>query len=142
MKEAFKLKDRTVFIDIITDQEANVYPMISAGKAHNEMDISPLQQKDPGVDEGERGTGLMRHIISLLVENEAGALSRISGLVLRARLQHRIADGGHHRRSDPVAHDDHHHRLGSDHRADHQAAQQAGRRGQAAGHYRGQFHRA
>jgi acetolactate synthase-1/2/3 large subunit len=45
MKEAFKLKDRTVFLDIITDQEANVYPMISAGKAHNEMDISPLQQK-------------------------------------------------------------------------------------------------
>jgi acetolactate synthase-1/2/3 large subunit len=45
MKEAFKLKDRTVFLDIITDQEANVYPMISAGKAHNEMDISPLQQQ-------------------------------------------------------------------------------------------------
>ena len=45
MKEAFKLKDRTVFLDIITDQEANVYPMISAGKAHNEMDLSPLQQE-------------------------------------------------------------------------------------------------
>jgi acetolactate synthase-1/2/3 large subunit len=44
MVEAFKLKDRTVFLDIITDQEANVYPMISAGKAHNEMDISPLQK--------------------------------------------------------------------------------------------------
>ena len=45
MKEAFALKDRTVFLDIITDREANVYPMISNGKAHNEMDISPLQQK-------------------------------------------------------------------------------------------------
>ena len=45
MKEAFALKDRTVFLDIITDQEANVYPMISAGKAHNEMELSPLQQK-------------------------------------------------------------------------------------------------
>ena len=45
MKEAFALKDRTVFLDIITDREANVYPMISSGKAHNEMDISPLQQK-------------------------------------------------------------------------------------------------
>ena len=45
MKEAFRLKDRTVFLDIITDREANVYPMISNGKAHNEMDISPLQQK-------------------------------------------------------------------------------------------------
>ncbi len=45
IKEAFALKDRTVFLDIITDREANVYPMISSGKAHNEMDISPLQQK-------------------------------------------------------------------------------------------------
>jgi acetolactate synthase-1/2/3 large subunit len=45
MVEAFKLKDRTVFLDIITDREANVYPMISAGKAHNEMDLSPLQQQ-------------------------------------------------------------------------------------------------
>ncbi len=45
LKQAFALKDRTVFLDIITDQEANVYPMISAGKAHNEMDLSPLQQK-------------------------------------------------------------------------------------------------
>ena len=45
MKEAFKLKDRTVFLDIITDQEANVYPMISSGKAHNEMELSPLQQE-------------------------------------------------------------------------------------------------
>lgn len=43
--EALKLKNRTVFLDIITDREANVYPMISNGKAHNEMDISPLQQK-------------------------------------------------------------------------------------------------
>jgi acetolactate synthase-1/2/3 large subunit len=45
IKEAFALKDRTVFLDIITDQEANVYPMISSGKAHNEMDISPLQRE-------------------------------------------------------------------------------------------------
>ncbi len=45
MKQAFALKDKTVFLDIITDREANVYPMISSGKAHNEMDISPLQQK-------------------------------------------------------------------------------------------------
>ncbi len=45
MEQAFAMKDRTVFLDIITDREANVYPMISSGKAHNEMDLSPLQQK-------------------------------------------------------------------------------------------------
>ena len=37
LKEAFKLKDRLVFMDFITDQSENVYPMIEAGKAHNEM---------------------------------------------------------------------------------------------------------
>lgn len=37
LKEAFALKDRLVFMDFITDQKENVYPMIAAGKGHNEM---------------------------------------------------------------------------------------------------------
>lgn len=37
LKEAFKMKNRLVFLDFITDQSENVYPMIEAGKAHNEM---------------------------------------------------------------------------------------------------------
>jgi acetolactate synthase-1/2/3 large subunit len=37
LKEAFKMKDRLVFMDFITDQGENVYPMVEAGKAHNEM---------------------------------------------------------------------------------------------------------
>ena len=37
LKEAFALKDRLVFMDFITDQTENVYPMIAAGKGHNEM---------------------------------------------------------------------------------------------------------
>ncbi|MCB1797232.1 MAG: acetolactate synthase 3 large subunit, partial [Candidatus Competibacteraceae bacterium] len=37
LREAFSLKDRTVFMDFITDPEENVYPMIPAGGAHNEM---------------------------------------------------------------------------------------------------------
>jgi len=41
IKEAFALKDRLVFMDFITDQTENVYPMIQAGKAHNEMHLSP-----------------------------------------------------------------------------------------------------
>jgi acetolactate synthase-1/2/3 large subunit len=32
-----KYKDRFVFIDIITDQQENVYPMIPAGAGLNEM---------------------------------------------------------------------------------------------------------
>ena len=35
--EAMKLKDRLVFMDFITDQAENVYPMIPAGGGQNEM---------------------------------------------------------------------------------------------------------
>lgn len=41
LKEAFKMKDRLVFMDFITDQSENVYPMIEAGKGHHEMHLSP-----------------------------------------------------------------------------------------------------
>ncbi len=44
MKEAFALKDRLVFMDIITDQTENVYPMIAAGKGHHEMHLSPERE--------------------------------------------------------------------------------------------------
>lgn len=37
LEEAFAMKDRLVFLDFITDQTENVYPMIEAGKPHNEM---------------------------------------------------------------------------------------------------------
>lgn len=35
--EAFKLKDRLVFMDFVTDQNENVYPMVPAGAGLNEM---------------------------------------------------------------------------------------------------------
>ena len=41
LKEAFEMKDRLVFIDVITDHTENVYPMIAAGKGHNEMQLKP-----------------------------------------------------------------------------------------------------
>lgn len=37
LKEAIKLKNRLVFLDFITDQTENVYPMIPAGAGLNEM---------------------------------------------------------------------------------------------------------
>jgi len=39
LEEAFAMKDRLVFMDIMTDRTENVYPMIEAGKAHNEMKL-------------------------------------------------------------------------------------------------------
>jgi len=37
LEEAFKQKDRLVFLDFITDREENVYPMVPAGGGLNEM---------------------------------------------------------------------------------------------------------
>lgn len=39
LETAFAMKDRTVFLDIMTDQTENVYPMIEAGKGHHEMKL-------------------------------------------------------------------------------------------------------
>lgn len=39
LEKAFSLKNRTVFLDIITDKTENVYPMVEAGKAHNDMKL-------------------------------------------------------------------------------------------------------
>ena len=41
MKEAFGRKDRFVFLDVVVDPAENVYPMIEAGKPHNQMHLSP-----------------------------------------------------------------------------------------------------
>ena len=40
LREAFKLKDRLVFMDFITDQTENVYPMVLGGKGLTEMILS------------------------------------------------------------------------------------------------------
>ena len=37
LKEAFAAKDRLVFLDIITDQTENVWPMVKSGKGLTEM---------------------------------------------------------------------------------------------------------
>ena len=41
LKSALNKKDKLVFIDVITDQAENVYPMIQSGKGHHEMHLSP-----------------------------------------------------------------------------------------------------
>jgi acetolactate synthase-1/2/3 large subunit len=41
MQEAFGMKDRLVFMDVVVDPAENVYPMIAAGKGQHEMYLSP-----------------------------------------------------------------------------------------------------
>jgi len=43
IREALAQKDRLVFLDFITDQTENVYPMVAAGKGQHEMHLSPCQ---------------------------------------------------------------------------------------------------
>lgn len=42
LEQAFAMRDQLVFLDIITDESENVFPMIEAGKAHNDMRLSPV----------------------------------------------------------------------------------------------------
>ena len=66
MKEAFSRKKELVFLDIQTDPAENVYPMVAAGKGLSEMVLA--------------GGFVMRRVLSILMENEPGALSRVAGL--------------------------------------------------------------
>ena len=69
MKEAFAMKDKLVFLDIYVDPMEHVYPMQVA------------QWLDEGYVAQQNGEDLiMRRIISMLLENEPGALSRVVGL--------------------------------------------------------------
>ena len=50
--EAFKQKDRTVFLDIITDPTENVFPMIPSGAGHNEMLLAGRDEMSSTNDAG------------------------------------------------------------------------------------------
>ncbi|PID66458.1 MAG: acetolactate synthase, large subunit, biosynthetic type [Gammaproteobacteria bacterium] len=54
LKEAIALKDRTVFLDFITDQTENVYPMIPSGAAHNEMLLYGRDEMKSTNEEGRK----------------------------------------------------------------------------------------
>ena len=45
LREAFSMRDRCVFIDIMTDRSENVYPMMLAGSGHHEMLLSELSRE-------------------------------------------------------------------------------------------------
>ena len=67
LKEGVRAEGRLVFLDFITDRDGECVP--------DDRRRQGADGDDPG-----RGVVDMRHILSILVENEAGALSRISGL--------------------------------------------------------------
>jgi len=44
LKEGLANKDALVFMDFIIDPDTNVYPMVAAGKAHNDMVLAPERE--------------------------------------------------------------------------------------------------
>lgn len=52
LREAFATKDRTVFLDFITDPEENVFPMIPAGGGQNEILLAGRDQMKSTHEEG------------------------------------------------------------------------------------------
>ncbi|MFZ1830878.1 MAG: biosynthetic-type acetolactate synthase large subunit [Candidatus Competibacteraceae bacterium] len=56
LREAFAMKDRTVFLDFVTDPGENVFPMIPAGGGQNEM---LLAERDDMVSTHEEGMVLV-----------------------------------------------------------------------------------
>ena len=69
MKESFAMKDKLVFLDVLVDPDEHVYPMLEAGGSMSEMRLSK-----------DKKTFKMASQISLLMENQPGALSRVIGL--------------------------------------------------------------
>ena len=67
LREAFAMKDRLVFMNFITDQQRE---RVADGQG----------RQGPVRNAARLGGPVMRHIISVLLENEAGALSRVVGL--------------------------------------------------------------
>ena len=59
----------------------NVYPMVPAGGAINEMVLGPPQ---PVAVPAKVKDSIMLQVISLLLENKPGALMRVTGLLTRA----------------------------------------------------------
>jgi acetolactate synthase-1/3 small subunit len=84
----------------------------------------------------------MRRIISILMENEPGALSRVVGLFSQRGYNIETLNVAATEDPDPVAADADDLRRRQAHRADHQASQPPGGRGQARGSHRGRPRRA
>ena len=74
--EAVRQKDRLVFMDFLTDKKQNVLPMVGNGKRFGRNGPAAAYARKP---ESVRRT-TMRHILSVLMENESGAMSRVVGL--------------------------------------------------------------
>ena len=127
-----------VLVDVRVTREENTYPMIPAGPAGPEHGgvrrwVNQEPRKSCRSTSSRPPSGLRtgrKHILSILVENKPGVLTRIAGPVRAPRLQHRHARGRPDRRRGAVADHADARRRGAPDRPGHQAAAQARQRAQ------------
>ena len=90
MKRAIAI-DGPVLVDVRVTREENTYPMIPAGSCRA-RDGGLIAMGEPGtkeplsLEELDAATGLRtgrKHVLSILVENKSGVLTRIAGLFAR-----------------------------------------------------------
>jgi len=88
INQAMAINDQPVVIDFVVGADAQVWPMVAAGKSNDEV---KTRTRDPPAVRTERrrlhrcrGDELMnRHTLSVLVENKPGVLARVAGLFSR-----------------------------------------------------------
>ena len=105
MDEAFspELKNRLVFVDVWVDPHEHVYPMAIKGRLHAGHVSFQDHHQHPG------RLHVMRHIITVLLENEPGALSRVVGLFAQRNYNIESLTVAPTEDADPVPAHTHHH---------------------------------
>ena len=81
IEKANEIDDRPVVIDFRTDVGEKVYPMVPAGSVERRDHRRSRARATEADDDRQRRTQL--HILSVLVENKPGVLTRVAGLFAR-----------------------------------------------------------
>ena len=105
-------------LDVAISRDQNVFPMVAPGKALDDVigaidvAVGAVRTDMPETEDedGRKGGALMKHVLSVLVENKPGVLSRVTGLISRRGFNIESLSGGPHGRPHHVAR--HGHREG------------------------------
>ena len=81
IEKANSIDDRPVVIDFRVDSDEKVYPMVAAGTSQRRHHPRPRAGQEALMRRSDAST--THHILSVLVENKAGVLARVSGLFAR-----------------------------------------------------------
>ena len=83
IEKANAIDDRPVVIDFRVDYREKVYPMVPAGCVERRHHPRPRVRRRRSLVDAANGDCGDHHILTVLVENKAGVLSRVAGLFSR-----------------------------------------------------------